>query len=112
MLFYIVLIYLVIINLAAFGTFGLDKYRAVRGRWRIPERTLFLLSAVGGAAGALLGMYVFHHKTQKPKFTIGIPLILVVQLLIICVSFAQAAAFHNCEKAIDKQTCTDYTICV
>ena len=60
----------------------------------------------------LLGMYVFHHKTQKPKFTIGIPLILAAQLLIICVSFTQAAAFHNCEKAIDKQACTDYTISV
>lgn len=96
----IVLIYLAAVNLLAFGTFGLDKYRAVKGKWRVPERRLFLLAAAGGSAGALLGMYVFHHKTQKPKFTIGIPLILAAQLLIICASFTQAAAFHNCEKAM------------
>lgn len=81
MLFYILLIYLTVINLFALGAFGLDKRRAVRGRWRIPERTLFLLAAAGGSTGALLGMFLFHHKTQKPRFTIGIPLILAVQLL-------------------------------
>lgn len=81
MLFYIILLYLAAINLFALGAFGIDKYRAVKGKWRIPECTLFLLAAAGGSAGALLGMFIFHHKTQKPKFTIGIPLILAVQCL-------------------------------
>lgn len=81
MLFYIILLYLAAINLFALGAFGIDKYRAVKGKWRIPERTLFLLAAAGGSAGALLGMFIFHHKTQKPKFTIGIPLILAVQCI-------------------------------
>ncbi len=82
MLLSVLTIYLAGINLLTCGTFGLDKYRAIKGKWRIPERTLFLLAAAGGSAGALTGMFVFHHKTQKPKFTIGIPLILAIQCLL------------------------------
>lgn len=75
-------VYLLIVNLAAFVSFGLDKYYAIRDKWRIPERTLLFLAGIGGAAGAGMGMLVFHHKTRKPKFTIGIPLILAVYFLI------------------------------
>ncbi len=76
-------IYLGVINLAGFLSMALDKRKARRNKWRIPEATLFLFAIFGGSAGCLLGMRVFHHKTQKPKFYIGIPIILGVQLLIL-----------------------------
>lgn len=76
-------VYLTVINLAGFVSMALDKKKARRNKWRIPEATLFLFAIFGGSLGALLGMHVFHHKTQKPKFYIGIPIILGVQLLII-----------------------------
>lgn len=72
--------WLLLMNGAAFAAFGIDKRRAVSGRWRIRERTLFLLAALGGSAGALAGMYVFRHKTRHRKFTVGLPAILIFQL--------------------------------
>ena len=74
--------YLAVINLAGFLSMALDKKKARRNKWRIPEATLFLFAIFGGSAGSLLGMRIFHHKTQKPKFYIGIPVILAVQLVI------------------------------
>lgn len=81
-------LWLLLINLAAFLAFGLDKLKAKRKEShertrRIPEKTLFLLSAVGGSVGALLGMKVWHHKTLHRSFRIGIPLILTLQILIL-----------------------------
>ena len=73
-------VYLLIVNVAAFATYGADKRRAKQGRWRVPEKTLFLLVIVGGSVGALLGMWCFHHKTRHWYFRYGIPAILVVQL--------------------------------
>ena len=73
-------VYLLIVNVAAFATYGADKRRAKQGRWRVPEKTLFLLAIVGGSVGALLGMWCFHHKTRHWYFRYGIPAILVVQL--------------------------------
>ena len=73
-------IYLVIINLIAFLTFGADKRRARRDKRRVRESTLFLLAAIGGSAGALLGMYVFRHKTRHWYFCVGIPAILILQI--------------------------------
>ncbi len=61
---------------------GIDKNKAIQGRWRIPEKTLFLFSLIGGSIGTWLGMYVFHHKTKHWYFVIGMPLILVLQLII------------------------------
>ena len=58
---------------------GADKYKARKGRWRISERTLFLLALAGGSLGIFIGMYFFHHKTQHRKFIYGIPSIIVVQ---------------------------------
>lgn len=72
--------YLLLINLAAFLTFGADKRRAKRGAWRIPEKTLFLLAIVGGSVGAICGMRVFHHKTKHWYFKYGLPAILLAQL--------------------------------
>ena len=78
-----VLVYFAVINLAGFVSMAVDKSKARRNKWRIPEATLFLFAIFGGSAGCLLGMRVFHHKTQKPRFYIGIPVILAVQLLVI-----------------------------
>ena len=72
--------YLIIINVATFFVYGLDKRKARLNRWRIPESTLLLLAALGGSVGALLGMKLFRHKTKHWKFTIGVPMILIVQL--------------------------------
>ena len=76
----LLMIYLVIINLIAFLTFGADKRRARRDRRRVRESTLFLLAALGGSIGALLGMYVFRHKTRHWYFCVGIPAILILQI--------------------------------
>lgn len=75
-------VYLIAANLAAFALMGADKRRAQRCRWRIPERTLFLSALVGGSLGAILGMYFFHHKTKHLHFVVGLPLILLVQLIL------------------------------
>lgn len=76
----ILLIFLLIINIITLITYGLDKWRAKKNKWRIPERTLILLAVIGGSIGALTGMYGFRHKTQHLKFKIGVPLILGIQL--------------------------------
>ena len=70
--------YLLIINIIAFFLYGIDKRKAVRNKWRIPEATLILFAAIGGALGALLGMLVWHHKTKKWKFRILVPLFLIL----------------------------------
>ena len=75
-------IYLIGINVLTFLVFGIDKWKARRGRWRIPEDTLLWMSIVGGSIGALVGMYLFRHKTQKRKFNLGIPAILVAQAVL------------------------------
>lgn len=72
--------YLAFLNLAAFLAMGIDKARARGGRWRIPEKTLFLLALLGGSLGGILGIYTFRHKTLHRQFTLGFPLILVLQL--------------------------------
>lgn len=73
--------YLVIINLVAFAMMGIDKYKAKKRAWRIPEATLFLLVIFGGSIGGILGMFLFHHKTRHWYFLYGFPLILILQLL-------------------------------
>ncbi len=72
-----VIIYYLCINLIGFILFGYDKRQALQHKWRIRERNLFLAALLGGAPGATVGMYLFRHKTQKTKFVIGIPLMLV-----------------------------------
>ena len=74
--------YLLGINLLTFFVYGIDKWKAKRDKWRIPEATLLMLAALGGSVGALLGMTVFHHKTKHKKFLIGVPLILLAQLAV------------------------------
>lgn len=74
------LLYLLLINAAAFVLMLVDKVKAKKNRWRISERTLMLSAALGGSVGALLGMYTFRHKTKHIKFTLGIPAFLIAQL--------------------------------
>ena len=81
MLFKLILLYFLIINAAAFLLMLVDKIKARKNLWRIPEATLMGVAALGGSIGALLGMYTFRHKTQHPKFTRGVPLILAVQVV-------------------------------
>ena len=75
-----ILAYLLIVNAAAFMLMLIDKIKAKKNRWRIKESTLMLSAALGGSIGALAGMYTFRHKTLHRKFTIGIPLILGLQI--------------------------------
>ena len=77
---YIVLVYLAAINVLTFFLYGIDKWKAKRSWWRIPEATLIWLAVFGGSVGALLGMRAWHHKTLHNKFKYGIPLILIAQL--------------------------------
>ena len=72
--------YLIVINIITFFVYGIDKWKAKRSRWRIPESVLILLAVVGGSIGAWLGMKVWHHKTMHKKFTIGVPVILFLQI--------------------------------
>ena len=77
------LYYLIVINVLTFVVYGIDKWQAKRGNWRISEATLLLLAVVGGSIGALLGMRVWHHKTLHKKFKYGLPLILIAQALLV-----------------------------
>ena len=72
-------LYLAAVNLAAFAAMGLDKRRAQKGRWRVRERTLFLLALLGGSVGSLAGMRCFRHKTKHRSFVFGVPGILALQ---------------------------------
>ena len=74
---------LIVLNLTAFFTYGWDKCRAKKGQWRVPEHTLLALAFVGGGVGALLGMRVFHHKTRKTKFRLGVPAAVLLWLLLL-----------------------------
>ena len=76
------LLYLLLINAAAFALMLADKEKARTHRWRIPERTLIASALLGGSLGALAGMYLFRHKTHHPKFTLGIPAILIAQVIL------------------------------
>ena len=76
-------LYLLLINAVGFILMLIDKYKAKKNLWRIPEATLMLIAALGGSIGSLMGMYTVRHKTKHPKFTIGIPIILVIQILIV-----------------------------
>lgn len=80
MFYSIIPLYLIIINASAFLLMLIDKQKARRGAWRIPEVTLLASAILGGSVGALAGMYCFRHKTRHVKFSLGIPLILAVQI--------------------------------
>lgn len=77
----IVIIYLVVVNIAGFLMMGIDKLKAKKNAWRVPEKTLFAVSIIGGSIGTWAGMYVFRHKTKHWYFVIGMPMILVLQIV-------------------------------
>ncbi len=79
----IIIAYVIMMNLVSFALMGIDKYKAKKKTWRIPEATLFLFAIFGGSLGSTLGMFVFHHKTRHWYFRYGLPLILIVQLVCI-----------------------------
>ncbi len=77
--------YLLLVNAIAFVLMLADKQKARKKKWRIPESTLLLFAVLGGSVGALAGMYAFRHKTKHLKFTMGIPVILAVQIVLIII---------------------------
>ena len=80
------LYYLIAINIVTLIVYGIDKVKAMKGKWRISEATLLILAAIGGSIGALLGMKVWHHKTMHKKFKYGLPLILLAQIALIALT--------------------------
>ncbi len=77
------LYYLIVINVVTFLVYGIEKWKAKQGSWRISEATLLILAVIGGSIGALLGMKVWRHKTMHKKFKYGLPLILIIQIILI-----------------------------
>ena len=75
--------YLLLINMVTFLAFAIDKRRAVKRKWRIPEKTLLGLSLIGGSVGGLIAMYCFRHKIRKPAFAYGLPIMLLAQVIVI-----------------------------
>lgn len=83
----LVIAYLVVVNLVAFALMGIDKQKAKKGKYRIPEKTLFLSAILGGSIGAMYGMHLFRHKTKHITFKFGMPIILIVQMLLVIIVF-------------------------
>ena len=80
---HIILYYLLAVNIATFFLYGIDKYKAKKGKWRISEATLLTMAAIGGSIGAWVGMRLWHHKTMHKKFKYGIPLISIMQIALV-----------------------------
>ena len=85
MLIKIFLVYLLIVNALGFILMLVDKIKARKNLWRIPEATLFLMAAIGGSIGSILGMYTFRHKTRHLKFTLGVPFFLLAWIVLLIV---------------------------
>ena len=77
------LYYLIVSNIVTFLVYGIDKWKAKQGSWRISEVSLLILAVIGGCIGALLGMKIWHHKTMHKKFKYGLPMILLAQIALI-----------------------------
>ena len=79
----IILGYFLAVNITTFFLYGIDKYKAKKGKWRISEATLLLMAAIGGSIGAWVGMRIWHHKTMHKKFKYGIPIIIITQIAVL-----------------------------
>ena len=102
--FHIIILYLVAINVVTFLLYGIDKFKAQRSRWRIPESVVLGMTVVGGSVGAWLGMMVWRHKTQHKKFKYGIPLILALQIaLLVLVSCKTEQAVETVKPQLDNR---------
>jgi uncharacterized membrane protein YsdA (DUF1294 family) len=77
----VIAILLLVLNAITFFVYGIDKWKAKKGEWRISEATLLILAIIGGSIGAWLGIKVWHHKTMHKKFKYGVPAIIVLQLI-------------------------------
>lgn len=78
----ILVVYVIVMNLLGFLVMGIDKYKAKKQAWRVPESTLFILAIIGGSLGSIVGMYAFRHKTRHWYFVYGLPFIFVLQIAI------------------------------
>ena len=81
--FDIIILYAVAVNVASLIIMGVDKRKAIKRAWRIPESTLFVLAIIGGSLGSIIGMHLFHHKTRHWYFLYGMPVILALQIMLI-----------------------------
>ena len=77
-----IILYLFGINIIGFFIMGIDKYKAKKGFWRTPEKTIFTITLLGGGIGTIAGMYTFRHKTKKLRFTVGLPTILISEIVL------------------------------
>ncbi len=84
----IIAAYLIIANITGFASMGIDKKKAEKNQWRTPEATLFLIAAIGGSIGSIIGMRHFRHKTKHWYFVVGMPLILVIQIALVILCFS------------------------
>jgi uncharacterized membrane protein YsdA (DUF1294 family) len=102
------LYYLIVINVTVFLVYGIDKWRAKKGKWRISEATLLLLAVIGGSIGAWLGMKVWHHKTMHKKFKYGVPAILIIQIILIgyCHNTPNVSSFSHAQMEDTQRTIT------
>ena len=82
-IFSMISVYLLIVNIVGFAMMGIDKQKAIRGAWRIPEASLFMVAIIGGSIGSILGMQLFRHKTKHWYFQYGMPAILILQILLL-----------------------------
>ena len=78
-----IICYLLAVNIVTFFLYGIDKYKAKKGKWRISEATLLTMAAIGGSIGAWAGMRLWHHKTMHKKFKYGIPVIIIMQIALV-----------------------------
>ena len=92
----ILIIYYILVNLIGLGLMAFDKVRAMERKFRIPESVLLILPLIGSGAGSLLGMLLFHHKTRRPAFRIGVPLMLLAHILfwVLLIVTARSVVFH------------------
>ena len=90
----LIAIYLIVVNIIGLALMGIDKEMARRQNWRISGKTLFLTAFIGGSVGALIGMYLFHHKTRHRSFAIGMPLILTLQIIIVLLLYFSPIHFE------------------
>ncbi len=86
----ILILYFIILNLVGLAVMAIDKIRAMEHRFRIPESVLLIIAVIGGSIGSMVGMFLFRHKIRKPKFRIGLPLIIVLQILLLVILFTTA----------------------
>ncbi len=84
---YYFVLYILIFSTLGFCSMGIDKQKAKKRKYRIPEKTLLLIAILGGSIGSLLGMYVFHHKTLHKKFSLGLPAIFIIQVFLLSLIF-------------------------